>query len=579
MTSSEAGRRGRHAPAWMVFQVWAACLLSVGIPSAGAPVSTAIAAEPPEAVEAAEAVGPPPAQAAPAEGAEAVGSVEEAAPPEDQGAEATAPGDVAAGSVDTLNVPRTPVRSRHEMMVDGRRLSYEAGVTALPLVDAKGRRTAEIFIVDYRLEDAPAERRPVTFVFNGGPGAASAFLHLGALGPRILETLPDGGLAPPPARLADNPATWLPFTDLVFVDPVGTGYSRALADGGDEEARDDRFWGVRPDIETLGEVIRLWLARNERWRSPKFIVGESYGGFRAALMARDLQESLGISLNGLVLVSPVLEFSTIQEEEFALMPWALKLPSLAASARVHGKGPIDGPSPAEVERFALGEYLVGLAAPATDAFADRVADLLGLPTDLVRRYRGRMPMGVFAKELLDAQGRVISLYDGSIVGPDPNPRSRSVTVDPVLDAAIGPYTTAFNGYVRDELNFRSDLPYRLLNRTVSRRWDWDGARGGPGGQDGALDDLEAALAVNPTMQVLIVHGLYDLVTPYFASRWLVDRMSVGDDIRANVTLETFDGGHMMYMRPDVRAQFADAARRLYERGLRQDGVSSAPVMQ
>jgi carboxypeptidase C (cathepsin A) len=244
-----------------------------------------------------------------------------------------------------------------------RTLQVAATAEFLPITNGKGDTTAEIFVTSYVAKDAPAAQRPVTFLFNGGPGAASAFLHLGAVGPRVLVTNADGTLPPPPVRLEDNPASWIAFTDLVFVDPVGTGYSRAT--GKDEDA-DKSFWGVRADVRTLSEVVRLWLTRNGRWSTPKYLAGESYGGFRIAMMARNLQRDAGVEINGLIMVSPALEFSLIFGGDYDLLSWATRLPTLVASSHAWGLG-ARGSSEAgamtqvDIERFALNDYLVGLA--------------------------------------------------------------------------------------------------------------------------------------------------------------------------------------------------------------------------
>ncbi|EWY36806.1 peptidase S10 [Skermanella stibiiresistens SB22] len=434
----------------------------------------------------------------------------------------------------------------------------------MPIVDAKGETTARIFVSSYRADGADPATRPVTFLFNGGPGAASAFLHLGLVGPRILVTNPDGSLAPPPARLQDNPETWLAFTDLVFVDPVGTGYSRAT---GKEDDAEKKFWSVRGDASSMSEIVRLWLTREGRWSSPKYIAGESYGGFRAVVMALQLQRDAGIALNGMVLVSPALEFSLLRGGDFDLLGWAMPLPSMAASARALGKG---DPSitQEEAERFALSDYLVGLASLRGGATADaksfnaRVAAMTGLPLEIVERFHAKLPIQLFAKEMPAEPGRVVSLYDGTIKVPDPDPERQAVGSDPYLDALIAPYSTVFNDYARTTLGFESDTPYRLLNRRVSGEWNWDLGR--QQGYAGVTDDLQEALAVNPDMRVLITHGMTDLVTPYLSSRWLIDQIRLPPEIKAHLAVKTYQGGHMLYMRADQRRLMTDDIRRLYQ---------------
>ncbi|WP_192499455.1 S10 family peptidase [Skermanella pratensis] len=458
----------------------------------------------------------------------------------------------------------TPAPARREMTLDlpGRRLDYTATAEMMPIVNGRGETTASIFVASYTALDADRATRPVTFLFNGGPGAASAFLHLGVVGPKVLVTNPDGTLTRPPARLQDNPESWLDFTDLVFVDPVGTGFSRAT---GKEDDAEKRFLGVQGDVSSMSEIVRLWLTRNARWASPIYLAGESYGGFRAVLMARQLQRDYGIALNGLVLVSPALEFSLLRGGDFDLLGWAMTLPSMAASAQALGRG--DGTPLEEVERFALDGYLVGLASmrePGSEeakAFHAHVARLTGLPAQVVERFRAKLPIQLFAKEMPQEPGRVVSLYDGTIRTPDPSPERQSVGSDPFLDALIAPYSAVFNDYVRTELGFETETPYRLLNRRVSGEWNWDLGRQG---YVGATDELQEALAVNPDMHVLVTHGIADLVTPYLASRWLIDQLRLPPEVKENLAVKTYQGGHMMYMRPDERRLMNGDVGRFYE---------------
>lgn len=456
-----------------------------------------------------------------------------------------------------------PVTTRHELVLPGGSISYRAVVETLPVRDPAGKATADVAVISYAAEGVEAGTRPVTFVFNGGPGASSAYLHLGAFGPRVLATGDDGGVPAPPARLRDNPDTWLAFTDLVFVDPVGAGYSRAVEPGSDAAKA---FWSVSGDRDSLAEVIRLWLTRHGRWQSPKFIAGESYGGFRAALVARTLLEDQGAALNGLVLISPALDFSTLSAGRSDVLPWALMLPSMAASARAQGRSELETPIE-EVERWALTEYLAGIAAiapsgpgPAPEVI-DRVAALLGLERDLVERHHGRVPAWIFAERLLSGTGRALSLYDGAQAGPDPRP-GRSGP-DPQLDATVAPFSTAYNAYVRGELGLETEVPFRLLAGRPSRDWDWEGARGGPGRMDGAMDDLAEVMALTPGLGLLVVHGRTDMVTPYMASRWLLDRIDLPEEIRANASLEVLGGGHMMYLIPEQRKALGAAAAAFY----------------
>ena len=302
--------------------------------------------------------------------------------------------------------------TRHTIVLAGHPLDYRAIAETIGLTDRTGEPVASLYTVSY-LADAPAgPPRPVAFVFNGGPGAASVFLHLGGLGPRVLDTPASGAVPPPPVHLTDNPATWLAFSDLVFVDPIGTGFSRAE---GKQDNPDKRYWNVNADLDTLGAVIRRWLSRHQRWQAPVFLVGESYGGLRAAALAEKLANDVGVTVSGLVLISPALDIETLHPDISNTLAAAFELPSYAAvAAALSGK---PATTVAEgAEHFALSEFPVGLATmrgipPAGDPFIARVAHLIGLPDDIVRRERGRVPNRVFARELRRSEGQLLSLYD------------------------------------------------------------------------------------------------------------------------------------------------------------------------
>jgi carboxypeptidase C (cathepsin A) len=459
------------------------------------------------------------------------------------------------------------VATHHTVMLGDRRLDYEALAETLPVTDGKGVTTASIFTVGYIADGnnfPNSSERPVTFVFNGGPGAASVFLHLGALGPQILETPPNGAVPAPPFHLVDNPATWLGFTDLVFVDPVGTGFSRGK---GKDENSDKPFWDVRADIASLSSVIRLWLTRNQRWTTPVYLVGESYGGFRAAAMAQSLPHDVDVIVRGLVLISPALDLSALHLTERDLLAASFVLPSYAATAAAYEAAVPT--AEAEAERFALSDYLVGLAGlkgqpPVGDAFIERVGQIAGIPSDIVRRYRGRIPRHIFAREIRRNQGEVVSLYDSTISRPA-GPDGGEGAGDPVLQPAVAAYGTAFNSYLAETLGVHTDQPYRVLPRDVSQQWNWQGER--QHGTEGlAMSSLEAALLEHPATRLMIVNGRYDLVTPYLSSRWLVDQLEIPAAARSAIRLRVYDGGHMVYMRPASRSLLAQDAAELYGAG-------------
>jgi carboxypeptidase C (cathepsin A) len=444
--------------------------------------------------------------------------------------------------------------THHAITLGARSLDYEAIAETLPVTDAKGVTTAAIFTTSYLADAEAAPQRPVSFVFNGGPGAASVFLHLGGLGPRILETPENGGVPKPPVRIVDNPATWLGFTDLVFVDPVGTGFSRGK---GKEENPDKPFWDVRADIASLGTIVRLWLTRHQRWGSPVYLVGESYGGFRAAAMAQSLPRDVDVRVSGLVLISPALDLSALHQTERDLLADAFVLPSYAATAH-HDI--------AAAEHFALTDYLVGLAGlkgqpPAGDPFIAEVAKAAGVPPNIVSRYRGRIPRHVFAREVRRNEGEVVSLYDSTITRPA-GPEDSDRVDDPVLQPAAAAYGATFNAYLADELGVHTDMPYRVLPKEVSQQWNWQGERQ-HGAEGLAMSSLEAALLQQPGTRLLIVNGRHDLVTPYLASRWLVDQLQIPPAMRAALQLRVYEGGHMVYMRPASRTLLARDAAELY----------------
>lgn len=474
----------------------------------------------------------------------------------------------AGGGILTLLPPTTA--SRHQIAIAGKQIAYIAEAGTVAIRDGNGTITAEVFYTAY-FQENPAPRRPIAFVSNGGPGAASAFLNLGAIGPKALTMTASGEIAPPPAELLDNPDCWLDFSDLVFVDPVGTGYSRAA-----DPNAESQFWGVRRDTDTMAAFIRLYLQQSGRMLSPLFLVGESYGGFRAAMLARTLQADTGIAPSGLVLISPALEMSLLRASDYDPLPWALTLPALAA-ANLELQGVTGRAALAErlkeVERYALSDYLTALAAPLPTGgrlASGQVSRFTGLPLELVERNFGRVSASLFMKEREQAGGQVLSRYDGAVASPDLNPGSGSIRgPDAVLDRGVPAWTSAFVAHVREDLGFRTEITYRLLNHDISGRWDYGGG-GSRQGFAGALDDLAEARARNPRLQVLIAQGYSDLATPYPTGAFLVGQMPPLPGA-APITIETYEGGHMMYMRPQSRAALKGDAAALFKRAVPAQG--------
>jgi carboxypeptidase C (cathepsin A) len=454
---------------------------------------------------------------------------------------------------------RLPADSTTDQTVElaGRTLRFKAIAGSIPINNLEGKLQAEIAFIAYLQPNAAAATRPLTFVFNGGPGAASAYMQLGALGP---WRLPLDNITPSSSSaLVPNQETWLDFTDLVFVDPVGTGYSRFINQSDDLRKQ---FWSVGGDIDVLATFIRKWVEKNGRQASRKFIAGESYGGFRAPKLAAKLYDQ-GVAVSGLVMVSPVLDFGWRGNGRQQPLNWVVRLPSMAAAAR-DTNAPFDRDALREVERYASGEYLQDLLRgehdqAAVERISTRVAQLIGLDRAMVRRLAGRVDPGTFVRERGRERGLVSSLYDATITGIDPNPNAANTHFeDPVLDGTRAPLSTAMTDLYARVLNWRVEEPYELLSGRVSSRWDWGGARTA----NENVDQLRSILAFDPRLRVLIAHGASDLVTPYFENQMIVDQMPAFAS-PDRLTLNVYGGGHMFYSRDTSRRALRDDAERLY----------------
>ena len=455
-----------------------------------------------------------------------------------------------------------PVITRHQVTVNGKTLHYTATAGRLPIQNEKGEIEAKLFYVAYKLDtDTPQEKRPLMFSFNGGPGSSSVWLHLGALGPRRVLLNPDGSLPPPPYRLQDNEFTWLESTDLVFIDPVGTGYSRAK----DEETA-KKFWSVDGDIACVGEFIRLYLSRSQRWMSPLYLVGESYGTTRAAGLSGYLIDR-GITFNGILLVSMVLHFQTLRFAPGNDLPHALFLPTFAATAWYHKRLPDDLQNRsladflAEVEAFALGDYTTALAQgdrlpdETRRQVAAQIARYTGLSEKYVDRADLRLEIMRFIKELLRDEGLTVGRLDSRLTARESRAVEPMPEFDPSMAAIRPPYTAAFNDYVRRELGYESDLPYEIITGLYGK-WNW--------GQGNNYADtathLRQALAKNPHLKVWVASGYFDLATPYYATEYTLSHLGVDPALRANVTTAYYPAGHMMYIEEGSLGQMgADVA--------------------
>ncbi len=431
------------------------------------------------------------------------------------------------------------------------RLAYTATAGTLPFYDQSGEQSAAVFYTAYVAKNGDANR-PVTFVFNGGPGAASAFLNLGLVGPRILDLGPDARDAAR-AQLRDNPDTWLAFTDLVLIDPIGTGWSRTVKpDDG------KHFWNVQGDADAMAKAIALYVAKNNRAASPKYLLGESYGGFRAAKTARALSREQGLSVAGIVMLSPLLEGWLTFGDDGSALHAALQLPSLAA-AELERKGAFNAQALAAAEKFAMTDYLTTLAGPAPQgeaatAIYGRVAQISGLRLDVVKQARGFIT-DAYVKSL--REGKIVSHYDATFAVDDPFPEQRGARgPDPILDGVARAYGGAFANYARNELGFKTEMTYALLSNDVTRHWDW--------GKDGRLaadaeNELRVLLSFSPSFRLLIAHGVSDMVTPFGMTRYLLDHLPPMQPA-GRAQLKLYRGGHMVYLDPQSRKAFsADAA--------------------
>jgi carboxypeptidase C (cathepsin A) len=449
---------------------------------------------------------------------------------------------------DMTEVP--PIVTHHQITVGGKLLRYTATAGRLPVKDEAGTIDAEMFYVAYTLDGSDPANRPLTFAFNGGPGSASIWLHMGALGPRKVVMNPEGWMPQAPYRLEDNANTPLDRTDLVLVDAVGTGFSRPA-----DSTRGKKFWSVKGDIAGFGEFIRMYITRNERWSSPLYLFGESYGTTRSAGVAGYLQDR-GISFNGIVLLSSILRFNTVETVVGNDEAYALTLPSYTNIAAYHKKlAPelLQDPAKtrAEVEKWVLTDYMAALhkgdalTVQERATIIDQLSRYTGLSKADVDEANLRIDVRWFTHRLLADQKLRVGRLDGRYSGPDPEGYLDTPFYDPSGSASLPPYTAVFQDYLRRELGYKTDMPYPVLSTEVNQAWDW--GKGIEGMPDTATN-LRAAMVKNPFTKVLVMEGYYDLATPYFASSYTMDHMDLSDRYRKNISFATYDAGHMVYMK-------------------------------
>jgi len=463
---------------------------------------------------------------------------------------------------DMREVP--PVVTHHVITVGGTALHYTATAGRLPIKDPSGAIEAEMFFVAYTLDGQDPSRRPLTFAFNGGPGSASLWLHMGALGPRKVVLAKEGMMPASPYRLMDNPETPLDKTDLVLVDAIGTGYSRPAS-----MEKGKKFWGLKGDIESFGEFVRMYISRYERWSSPLYILGESYGTTRAAGIAGFLSQR-GISFNGIVLLSTVIDFETLEITSRNDLACVLTLPSYTMIAAYHKRLAPElmqdmSKTRQEVEHWASTDYAAALAkgdalTPQERAtMIDQVARYTGLPKNIVDLANLRISVGVFTHWLLADQKLRVGRLDGRYTGPDPNGFFGTDFYDPTGAATAPAFTSVFNDYVRRELGYKTDLPYYVSAGHIStshednfwEKWEWGSAI--EGFPDTATP-LRAAMVKDPYLKVLVMEGYYDLATPFYAAEYTMNHLDLAPEYRKNISFATYEAGHMMYVRESELAK-------------------------
>jgi len=441
-----------------------------------------------------------------------------------------------------------PIITHHQFALNGKTLSYTATTGRLPIKRGDGKIEAEMFFVAYTLDGQDVTSRPLTFAFNGGPGSASVWLHMGALGPKRVVLQPNGFMPAAPYRLEENPDTLLDRSDIVMVDAMATGYSRAAT-----AELTKKFLGLKGDVEGFGEFIRLYLSRYDRWSSPLFLLGESYGTTRAAGIAGYLADH-GISFNGVTLLSMAVDFQTLEWNKSNDLPYFLLVPTFNMIAAYHHKLSADltqdmAKTREEVIRWSLNDYAIALGKG--DAITpeehlkivEQLSRYLGLRKEVIEANDMRIDVPTFTKELLLDQKLIAGRLDGRFTSPDPG---EDHFYDPTSAAILPPYTSAFNNYLRTELNYKSDMPYRVFafDEPAFQKWEWGNAEQGFPSTAGGL---RSAMIKNPYMKVLVMEGYYDLATPFAAANWTMDHLDLGSPFRQNISYATYNAGHMVYI--------------------------------
>lgn len=478
-------------------------------------------------------------------------------------------GKESAPSIDAI-IP-APTVTKHSITINGKIINYSATTGYMKITTEDGKHKANMFYVAYMKDGEKPETRPITYAFNGGPGSSSVWLHLGALGPKRVLLDNDGNALPPPFKVIDNEYCWLDFTDLVFIDPVGTGYSRPAKD-----EKGEQFHGIDEDIASVGDFIRRYTTQSKRWLSPKFLAGESYGTTRAAGLSSYLQQSYGMTLNGIILISTVLQFQTIRFNEGNEMPYLLYVPAYAATAWYHKKlapelqanltKTLD-----EVRAWTMNEYLLALAkgdklTPAEkSAIAEKLSRYTGLSKEYILNCNLRIDIFRFIKELTRSERRTVGRLDSRFKGIDQDAAGENPDYDPSYDAVIyGPFTAALNDYMRNDLNYENELPYEILTGKV-HPWNWgSGERGFPN----VADNLRSAMSKNQHLKVFVANGYYDLATPFSATEYTIDHLGIEPELHRNISMKYYEAGHMMYIHKE--------SLKLFTKDVQQFVISAVP---
>lgn len=465
-----------------------------------------------------------------------------------------------------------PVVTKHQTTINGQTFSYTATTGYMTLKDESGKAKANIFYIAYTKDGvSDISKRPVTYTFNGGPGSASVWLHMGCIGPKRILMSDKGESLAPPYKYVNSEYSWLDKTDLVFIDPVNTGYSRA-AQGEDEK----QFLGYTGDIESVGEFIRLYTVKYGRWASPKFLAGESYGTTRAAGLSGYLQDKFNMYINGVALISSILNFQTARFEKGNDLPYPLFLPTYTAMAWYHKKVAPEYQGDLlktlrEVENFALNDYTLALTKGdmlpemEKNRIIEKLSKFTGLSQAYIRNTDMRIEISRFVKELLRTEGKTAGRLDGRFTGTDFDNAGERNEFDPSLDATIsGPYSASINHYLRQELKYENDLPYLVLTGRV-QPWSYNNVQNQ---YLNVAETLRQAMAKNPYLKVWVGAGYYDLATPYFAAEYTVAHMGLKPEQRKNVNFTYFEAGHMMYIHKESLIKLKKDADKFYDEALK-----------